>query len=56
MTLLRRYEMCSLILLSASLAFANPKSTTFNAPVDDVFKAARKPQRDTASFIRRMRA
>ena len=42
MILLRRYEMCSLlILLSASLAFANPKSTTFNAP-EDVFKAAQK--------------
>ncbi|MFZ0796999.1 MAG: hypothetical protein WAM98_04365 [Terriglobales bacterium] len=43
MILLRRYEMCSLlILLSASLAFANPKSTTFNAPAEDVFKAAQK--------------
>lgn len=43
MILLRRYEMGSLlILLSASLAFANPKSITFNASSDDVFKAAQK--------------
>jgi hypothetical protein len=42
MTLLRRCGMCSLLILSASLVFANPKSTTFNAPVDDVFKAAQK--------------
>jgi hypothetical protein len=34
--------MCSLLILSASLVFANPKSTTFNAPVDDVFRAAQK--------------
>src|ERR1700683_5735193 len=43
MILLRRYEMCGLlILLSSTLAFANPKSTTFNATVDEVFKAAQK--------------
>ena len=42
MTLLRRCGMCSLLILSASLVFANPKSTTFNAPVDDVFRAAQK--------------
>jgi hypothetical protein len=42
MTLLRRCGMCSLLIFSASLVFANPKSTTFNAPVDDVFKAAQK--------------
>ena len=42
MTLLRRCGMCSLLILSASLVFANPKNTTFNAPVDDVFKAAQK--------------
>jgi hypothetical protein len=43
MTLLRRCDVCGpLILLSASLAFANPKSTTLNAPAEDVFKAAQK--------------
>jgi hypothetical protein len=43
MILLRRYKMCGfLVLLSATLAFANPKSTTFNATVDEVFKAAQK--------------
>jgi hypothetical protein len=42
MTLLRSCAMCSLLILSASLVFANPKSTTFNAPVDDVFRAAQK--------------
>jgi hypothetical protein len=44
MTLLRRHgvvSVCLLCLLS-TLAFANPKSTTFEASVDDVFKAAQK--------------
>lgn len=42
---LPRRAMCSLLtvlLLSASLAFANPKSRTLNATPDDVFKAAKK--------------
>jgi hypothetical protein len=42
---LPRRAMCSLLtllLLSTNLAFANPKSTTINAPPDDVFKAAKK--------------
>lgn len=45
MTFRRRWEMYGLLillLLSVSLAFANPKSTTFNASPDDVFKAAKK--------------
>lgn len=36
------YGPLTFLLLSASLAFANPKSTTFKATPDDVFKAAKK--------------
>lgn len=39
MTLLR---VCFVFLLLSAVALANPKSTTINAPVDDVFKAAQK--------------
>jgi hypothetical protein len=36
------YSLLTLLLLSASLAFANPTSATFKAAPDDVFKAAKK--------------
>lgn len=39
MTLLR---VCLVFLFLLAVVFANPKSTTINAPVDDVFKAAKK--------------
>jgi hypothetical protein len=39
MTLLR---VCFIFLLLSAVALANPKSTTINATVDDVFKAAEK--------------
>ncbi len=39
MTLLR---VCFVVLLLSAVALANPKSTTINATVDDVFKAAEK--------------
>ena len=39
MTLLR---VCFVVLLLSAVALANPKSTTINATVDDVFKAAGK--------------
>lgn len=45
MALLHRHNivsLCSLCLLLSVSALANPKSTTFNASVDDVFKAAQK--------------
>ena len=35
-------RVCAVFLLLSAVAFANPKSTTFNATVDDVFKAAQK--------------
>lgn len=35
-------RVCAVLLLLTAAAFANPKSTTINAPVDDVFKAAQK--------------
>ena len=42
---LSRFAMFSLpvlVLLSAVPVFANPKSRTFNAPADDLFRAAQK--------------
>lgn len=42
MLLLRAGMIAAILLLSATVAFANPKSTTFNASVDDVFRAAKK--------------
>ena len=35
-------SLCFIFLLLSAVAFANPKSTTINAPADDVFKAAQK--------------
>lgn len=47
---LSRFAMFSLpvlVLLSADPVFANPKSRTFNAPADDVFRAAQKGESDS---------
>jgi hypothetical protein len=44
MALLRAGGMAAVFLFSAVVAFANAKSTTFNASVDEVFKAAQKAE------------